>query len=94
MSKKGKPSGNAVTSNLIRRPIQRYFAVFLLPTFLCFCIGFLWPFIQGIYLSFHSFTTIQNTSFVGFKNYVNALPTPASATLSAIPPRWPWCRWC
>ena len=52
MKKKGRKAAGAVTSPLIRRPIQRQFAIFLLPTLLCFCIGFLWPFIQGIYLSF------------------------------------------
>ncbi len=61
-----------MTSPLIRKPIQRYFAIFLLPTFICFCIGFLWPFIQGIYLSFHKFTTVSNTQWVGFDNYAKA----------------------
>ena len=61
-----------ITSNLIRRPIQRAFAVFLLPTFLCFCVGFLWPFLQGMYLSLHSFTTTSNASWVGFVNYGKA----------------------
>ena len=72
MKKQAKPSASAVTSPLIRKPIQRYFAIFLLPTFLCFCIGFLWPFIQGIYLSLHSFTTISSAKYVGFGNYVKA----------------------
>ena len=72
MKKKGRKAAGAVTSPLIRRPIQRQFAIFLLPTFLCFCIGFLWPFIQGIYLSFNKFSTISNTSWVGFGNYVKA----------------------
>ena len=73
MKKQGrKKTAGAVTSSLIRKPIQRRFAIFLLPTFLCFCIGFLWPFIQGIYLSFHKFTTVSNTTWVGFKNYLKA----------------------
>ena len=67
-----KQSAGAVTSPLIRKPIQRYFAVFLLPTFICFCIGFVWPFIQGIYLSFHTFTTVKDRTFVGFANYLKA----------------------
>ena len=72
MKKGKKPSSSAVTSSLIRKPIQRQFAIFLLPTFICFCIGFLWPFIQGIYLSLHSFTTVSNASYVGFANYAKA----------------------
>ena len=70
--KKGKHTAGAVTSPLIRRPIQRFFPVFLLPTFACFCIGFVWPFIQGIYLSFHSFKTVSDTTYVGFGNYLKA----------------------
>ena len=69
--KKGKAEGT-VTSPLIRRPIQRCIVIFLLPTFACFCIGFLWPFIQGIYLSFNTFTTISDTTFVAFENYGKA----------------------
>lgn len=69
---KKKSASGAVTSSLIRKPIQRRFALFLLPTFLCFCAGFLWPFIQGIYLSVHSFTTTSNATWVGFVNYTKA----------------------
>ena len=72
MSRSKKMADGALTSPLIRKPIQRMFAVFLLPTFVCFCIGFLWPFIQGIYLSVHSFTTTTNVKYVGFQNYAKA----------------------
>ena len=50
--------------------IKKYWPVFLLPTLAAFIIGFIWPFIWGIYLSFHKFTTISKTTFVGFANYV------------------------
>ena len=50
--------------------IKKYWPVFLLPTLAAFIIGFIWPFIWGIYLSFHKFTTISKTTFVGFSNYV------------------------
>ncbi|MBO5496824.1 MAG: sugar ABC transporter permease [Oscillospiraceae bacterium] len=56
----------------MRRPIQRWFPLFILPTFLCFCIGFIWPFLQGIYLSFCSFNTPRDAKWVGFGNYVKA----------------------
>ncbi len=75
MTKK-KRSAGAVTSPLIRRPIQRRFAIFLLPTFVCFCIGFLWPFLQGLYLSLNKFTTTSNAEWVGFGNYVKAWNDP------------------
>ncbi len=73
MKKKLKPSAGTFQSSLIRRPIQRQFYIFLLPTFLCFCIGFLWPFVQGFALSFCSFTTISHVTPVGFANYIKAL---------------------
>lgn len=72
MKKRSQKTAGAVTSPLIRKPIQRRFAIFLLPTFICFCIGFLWPFLQGIYLSFNKFTTISNTTWVGIQNYLKA----------------------
>ena len=73
MNKKAKKSkARAVNSQLIRRPIQRKFYVFLLPTFLAFCIGFLYPFLQGIYLSFCKFTTTSDASFIGLSNYASA----------------------
>ena len=38
-----------------------------------FIIGFVWPFIQGIYLSFCKFRLISDAKFVGFENYAKAL---------------------
>ena len=70
MSKKNDPAG--VNSRLIRRPIQRFAPIFIIPTFLAFCIGFVWPFIQGIYLSFTNFNTPRDAKWVGFSNYVKA----------------------
>lgn len=49
------------------------FALFVLPTFAAFCIGFLWPFLQGLYLSFCKFTTPRDAEFIGFGNYVKAV---------------------
>ncbi len=73
MNKKAKKNkARAVNSQLIRGPIQRKFYVFLLPTFLAFCIGFLYPFLQGIYLSFCKFTTTSDASFIGLSNYASA----------------------
>ncbi|MCI5957147.1 MAG: sugar ABC transporter permease [Clostridiales bacterium] len=57
----------------MRRPIQRCFAIFLLPTFVTFCIGFLWPFLHGLYLSFCKFTITSNAKWVGLSNYQKAL---------------------
>ncbi|MCH5248778.1 MAG: sugar ABC transporter permease [Lachnospiraceae bacterium] len=56
----------------MRRPIQRWFPLFVLPTFICFLIGFVWPFIQGIYLSFCTFNVPKDAQWVGVENYVKA----------------------
>ena len=70
--KKKKHDHSTVNSVLIRRPIQRCFPLFILPTFACFVIGFVWPFLQGIYLSFCTFNTPRDAKWVGFQNYVRA----------------------
>ena len=49
--------------------IKKYWPAFLLPTLAAFIIGFIWPFIWGIYLSFHKFITVSKTTFVGLDNY-------------------------
>ena len=69
----------AMNSELIRRPIKRWAPVFLLPTFLCFCIGFIWPFLQGIYLSFCNFNVPKDAVFIGIENYKKAFTDPGFA---------------
>ena len=54
------------------KSVKRYFPVFVLPTLLAFLIAFLIPFILGLYLSFTEFTTVENATFVGFNNYIQA----------------------
>ena len=68
----GKHDPAALSSRLIRRPIQRMVWLFLLPTFAAFCIGFLWPFLQGAFLSFCKFKLTSQWKWVGFDNYVKA----------------------
>ena len=64
-------------------PIRRKWWIFLLPLMAAFCIGFVWPFIQGIYLSFCTFTTTSNAKLNGimnnkafFSNYIKAFNDP------------------
>lgn len=57
---------------IMEKAIKKYWPVFLLPTMAAFTIGFIVPFIEGIYLSFCKFTTIKDASFVGFSNYSEA----------------------
>ncbi len=52
--------------------MKKWWPVFLLPTFAAFVIGFIIPFVQGVYLSFCKFQTINKTTFIGVSNYVKA----------------------
>ena len=63
----------AVNSDIIRRPIQRCAPIFLWPMVAAFCIGFIWPFAQGLFLSFTKFKTTSKWTWVGIDNYIKAL---------------------
>lgn len=67
----------ALNSVLVRRPIQRCFPIFIFPTFIAFIIGFLYPFVKGIYLSFCTFTTPRDAKFAGLTNYIKAFQDPS-----------------
>lgn len=54
----------------MQKALKRYWPIFLLPTVLAFCIGFVFPFIMGIYLSFCNFTTVTDGVWVGLNNYI------------------------
>ena len=58
---------------MVGKTIKKWWPIFVLPTLAAFIIGFLWPFIWGIYLSFCKFTTVQDVTFVGFSNYKKIL---------------------
>ena len=66
--KRKKPSGG----NTLRRPMRRWAWLFMGPVIAAFAIGFVWPFLQGIYLSFCKFKLIRNAKFIGFDNYLAA----------------------
>lgn len=59
--------------SFVEKAIKRYMPIFVLPTFCAFMIGFIVPFLMGIWLSFCKFTTVTDAEFVGFSNYVDAL---------------------
>ncbi len=56
----------------MERALKRYWPLFVMPTFLAFIIGFIAPFILGIYLSFCDFTTVTDAKFIGLANYAEA----------------------
>lgn len=82
-----KRDPNALSSDLIVNPIKRKVWLFLIPTFVCFVIGFVWPFASGVYLSFCQFRLIREALFIpldkvkdvwiGFSNYARAFGDPS-----------------
>lgn len=56
----------------MEKALKKYFPVFVLPTAAAFIIGFIVPFIMAVYLSFCSFTTVNDAQFVGISNYISA----------------------
>ena len=57
----------------MEKAVKRYMPIFVLPTFFAFILGFIIPFIMGIWLSFCEFTTVTDAKFVGISNYIEAL---------------------
>ena len=60
----------------MEKALKKYGIVFVLPTFIAFAIGFIWPFIQGFYLSFCQFITIDKPTFTGLTNYIEIFKDP------------------
>ena len=59
--------------NSMIRQTRMWSPLFMGPVVAAFIIGFVWPFVQGIYLSFCKFKSISKAQFIGFDNYVKAL---------------------
>lgn len=57
----------------MEKNLKKFWPIFVLPTMIAFFIGFILPFIMGIYLSFCDFTTVTDAKFIGLKNYVLVL---------------------
>lgn len=57
----------------MQKAIKKYFPVFVLPTMIAFTIGFIAPFLLGIYLSLCKFTTVTDAEFIGLGNYIKTL---------------------
>ena len=57
----------------MEKAIKKYWPVFVLPTVAAFTLGFIYPFLQGVYLSFCRFITIDKASWIGLENYAYVL---------------------
>ena len=67
-------ASNKITAGNSRlRSLRRWGLLFVGPVVAAFIIGFVWPFIQGIYLSFCSFRLTSDATFIGIGNYLSAL---------------------
>ncbi|MBQ8537207.1 MAG: sugar ABC transporter permease [Clostridia bacterium] len=66
------------------RYIKKSWPAFVLPTMLAFALGFLIPFVMGLYLSFCDFTTISDATFVGFNNYIKAFSADAGEFVHSL----------
>ncbi len=67
-----KGKGGLTRSTNISRSIQHWFPVFLLPMVAAFAVGFVWPFLQGMFLSFTKFRITSSWEWVGIQNYIKA----------------------
>jgi len=56
----------------LKTPMRKWSWLFVGPVAAAFVIGFVWPFIQGVYLSFCKFRLIRDAKFIGFDNYLKA----------------------
>ena len=56
----------------MNKKLKFYSPIFIGPILVAFVIVFIIPFIQGVYLSFCDFTTVDNATPVGIKNYIKA----------------------
>ena len=63
---------NKGLNNTMKSNLRKYFPLFLAPTLIAFIIGFVWPFLWGLYLSFFKFKTLKFIEFNGLRNYVLA----------------------
>lgn len=53
----------------MQKNMKKYWPIFTIPVMAAFTIGFVIPFILGIYLSFTKFTTVKDAHFVALANY-------------------------
>lgn len=67
----------------MEKTLKKYFLIFTLPTVAAFMFAFVIPFIQGLYLSFCQFTTVNNAKWAGLENYKKAF-TDNTDFLSAL----------
>ncbi len=58
---------------IYQKSIRKWGWLFLGPIMIAFAIGFLWPFIHGLYLAFCDFRLVSEAKFTGLANFGKAL---------------------
>ncbi len=58
---------------IYQKSIRKWGWLFLGPIMIAFAIGFLWPFIHGLYLAFCDFRLVSEAKFTGLSNFGKAL---------------------
>lgn len=81
-------SGRVEKGTVMEKAIRKYFPIFALPTLLAFTIGFIVPFLYGIFLSFCEFTTVTDWSWVGLKNYTKIFVVNGTLDTSFLHSMW------
>ena len=61
-----------ISDTVMSKTLGKWGWFFLGPVTVAFAIGFVWPFVQGIYLSLCKFKLISDAKFIGFDNYITA----------------------
>jgi len=71
--KRKKAAYKSGHSSMTKRSLRKWSWLFIGPVFAAFIIGFIWPFAQGIYLSFcGKFSVISQARLQGIENYIKA----------------------
>ena len=81
---RGTPGTCQEEEKMSKRTMKKYAPVFLLPTMIAFTIGFIAPFVLGVYLSFCEFTTVTDAKFVGLKNYIRFWNDPSDVFVHSL----------
>ena len=72
----------------MEKSIRKKFWIFALPTMAAFTIGFIVPFVYGIFLSFCKFSTVTDWKWVGFKNYTRIFVVNGTVDTTFIHSIW------
>ena len=68
----------------MEKAVKKYWPIFVFPTMAAFVIGFIIPFVYGIFLSFCKFTTVVDWKWVGIKNFTKIFVVNGPGSFTGI----------